>query len=90
VDILAAQDMPQQDQEMLATYSPMFGTPSTIKGLALMTRSTYTSGIMNGCVMNMNATSVSTKPIDGSIFDVPAGFTKEEAKPPVMPPAAGA
>ena len=81
MDILAAQDLPQTDQDMLATYGSMMGTPSKLKGLALMTRATYTSGILNGTVMNMNATAVSTKPIDTIVFDIPTGFTKTEPNP---------
>jgi len=89
VDILAAQDMPAEDKEMLATFSAMFGTPEKLKGLTLMMRSTYTSGFMNGTVVNVNATAVSTKPIDSAIFDIPAGFTKAEPKPAAPAPAVG-
>jgi hypothetical protein len=83
MDILATDDLPKTDLDAVQAYNATMGVPKPIKGISLMSRSTYTSGFLSGLVVNSVATAMSTKPIADAVFAIPEGYTK--AEPPAVP-----
>lgn len=82
-DILAAQDFPAEDMAAFNALNSMNPGETHMQGVPLATTTTITGGPVGSMTIKQAATSISQKPIDPSIFQVPSGYTQTQ-----IPPAA--